>query len=155
MISVFDLPRLRAQVHARMAERGVSQRMLMLQTGVPKSTLSMQLRPEPYPTATVEVVAALLKWLGKTDITEYMLGGAKGAKGPDPSRFNWMLLRILLQEKQARHNFHAGRAALESGVNRGVYTAFLNGSRPTLTVENLLQLLAWLEIYDWRELCDE
>lgn len=154
MISHFDLDRLRRQVHEKMAAKGVTQEMLSRQTGIPKSTLSMQLRPKPYPTATVDVVAALLAWLGKVNVKEYLRDPVRSKPRSVPT-VNWMVLRVLLQEKQNKLGFHNGQAAEDAKIHRASYTAFLNGNVPTLTPDTLFPLLAWLEIYDWREICDE
>jgi hypothetical protein len=69
--------------------------------------------------------------------------------------FNWMALRVLVRRKQHERGMDCLKAAEAAGMNRGAYTGFLNGNRPTLTTDNTLRLLAWLEIYDWREFWDE
>lgn len=155
MKSHFDLVKLRRQVHEKMAVDGVTQEMLARRTGIPKSTLSMQLRPEPYPTATMDVVAALMAFVGKTDLTEY-LKSTRVSKGPGRNlTVDWMLLRVLVDTKKNKLSWHNGKVAEAAGMNRGSLTGFLNGHVPTLTTENAFKLMAWLEIYDWREICDE
>lgn len=72
-----------------------------------------------------------------------------------PGNFNWMALRILVRRKQAEMKLNNIQAADLVKMNRGAYTGFLNGNRPTLVVDNTLRLLAWLEIYDWRDFWDE
>lgn len=69
--------------------------------------------------------------------------------------FNWMALRIMVRRKQQEMGLAGIHAADAAGMGRGAYTGFLNGNRPTVTVENTLRLLAWLEIYDWRDFWDE
>jgi hypothetical protein len=150
----FDLDLLRRRVREQMALRGVSQEMLSIQTGIGASTLSMQLRSKPYPTCSLDIVVALMSWLGSTDIKDF-LRDTKVRKSGNGWTVNWMLLRILLQDKQQKLGWHGGKVAQAAGINRGSYTAFMNGNIPTPTMDNAIKLLAWLEIYDWREVCDE
>lgn len=150
----FNLDLLRSRLKEQMVLRGVSQQMLSIQTGLAASTLSMHLKPKPYPTSSLDVVVILMAWLGTTDIKEYLLD-VKVRKPSNGWTVNWMLLRILLQDKQQKLGWHGGKVAEAAGMNRGSYTAFMNGNIPTPTMENAIKMLAWLEIYDWREVCDE
>lgn len=76
-----------------------------------------------------------------------------------PVRLNWNALRLMLRAK-ARKELKPGedlswvRVSGAAGINHRALTAFLCGERPTVTVDNLLPLLKWLEIYDWRKIAD-
>jgi lambda repressor-like predicted transcriptional regulator len=154
MKTAFDTDRLLAEVTQAMAARGTSIHALAAHLGMTPATLSVLLRPHPYAPISADLAAGLLGWLGEHDLRKY----TKPVKAQPVSRgrgFNWMLFRILLHGKQAQLGYTAGQVAEEAGINRGAYTGFVNGNRPTLLADNVFPLLAWLGVEDFREMCDE
>lgn len=69
-------------------------------------------------------------------------------------KVDWHLVRLLCHQKLLREDLTVTQATRDAEVSRLTFSEFLAGTRPALAVHNLLAVLGWLGIHDWREICE-